>query len=151
MSVRTTSEALIDESTMDAPSLSRTLSDPPEEETSEKPKKAKADSKKKKGSPAQAEGDTKRPKKEATPTDQPKSKRGQARPHRRLDTETITARIEKLDKRIKRATAQVVDATRNVEGYRREMTFRPSEKSLEEKLEETLEEKLEGKQDGDVI
>ena len=155
MTARTTSEAPTDDSAMDPPSLTRTLSESPEDEITEA--KPKPDTKKKKERPAKAEGDTeapkraKRPKKEpgepqqgqppADSSDQPKSKRGQARPHRRLETEIITARIEKLDKRIKRATAQVVDASRNLEGYRREMTFRPAEKSLEDKLEESLEEK----------
>jgi len=55
------------------------------------------------------------------------AKRSQARPHRRLETETIIARLEKLKKRIARTSTQLEDATRHAEGYEREMTFRKDE------------------------
>ena len=56
-----------------------------------------------------------------------RKKRGPARPHRRLDIETITSRIEKLDKRRLRAKEQLEDATRHVEGYQAERNFREQE------------------------
>lgn len=58
---------------------------------------------------------------------QPRKKRGPARPHRRLDIETITSRIEKLEKRRLRAKEQLEDATRHVEGYQAERKFREHE------------------------
>jgi hypothetical protein len=58
---------------------------------------------------------------------QPRKKRGPARPHRRLDIETISSRIEKLEKRQLRAREQLEDATRHVEGYQAERKFREQE------------------------
>jgi hypothetical protein len=68
-----------------------------------------------------------RPAGERPKSDGPRKKRGPARPHRRLDIETITSRIEKLDKRRLRAKEQLEDATRHVEGYQAERTFREQE------------------------
>lgn len=58
---------------------------------------------------------------------QPRKKRGPARPHRRLDIETIKSRIEKLEKRRQRSKEQFEDATRHVEGYQAERNFREQE------------------------
>ena len=167
-------EPLVDDATVEIPCLSRTLSEPLPDATEEEETKAEEKKEpKRKARPSKAKADSdpdqtgqdapkraKRAKKDpgdpSAPqapnedqpkptTEQPKSKRGQARPHRRLDTEAIVARIEKLDRRIHRAQAQLVDATRHVQSYRREMKFRPSlegkegEKTLEEKLEESIE------------
>lgn len=154
------SESLISEGTCDIPALTRSLSGPLPDVSDLKEDTADPDNSsaskatpKKKGRAPKAEGDkedpdapkrAKRPKKEPSDPEKPKSKRGQARPHRRLDTETISARIEKLDKRITRAQGQLTEATRHVQGYRREMTFRPEEESKKEQtLEESLEKSLE--------
>jgi hypothetical protein len=64
---------------------------------------------------------------------QPRKKRGPARPHRRLDIETINSRIAKLEKRRLRAKEQLEDATRHVEGYRAEREFRDQEAAAEAK------------------
>jgi len=61
------------------------------------------------------------------PRKAPTAKRGPARPHRRLETEVIDARIAKLQKRLDRAKAQIEDASRHVEGYQREREFRAKE------------------------
>lgn len=73
-----------------------------------------------------------------------KPKRGQARPHRRLETEVITLRLEKLKKRIARSSTQLEDAKRHAEGYQREMTHRqeegtdhPKEQASEQTSEQT--------------
>ena len=55
---------------------------------------------------------------------QPRVKRGPARPHRRLENDVINSRIEKLQKRLDRAKGQVEDASRHIEGYKREREFR---------------------------
>lgn len=60
----------------------------------------------------------------AKPKTEPRKKRGPARPHRRLDIETISSRIAKLEKRRLRAKEQLEDATRHVEGYQAERDFR---------------------------
>jgi hypothetical protein len=57
----------------------------------------------------------------------PRSKRGPARPHRRLELDVINTRIAKLEKRLTRAKSQVEDASRHVEGYVRERDFRAKE------------------------
>lgn len=67
-------------------------------------------------------GKTERPK-----SDQPRAKRGPARPHRRLATDVIDQRITKLQKRLDRARSQIEDAARHVEGYLRERDFRAKE------------------------
>jgi hypothetical protein len=64
---------------------------------------------------------------------QPRKKRGPARPHRRLDIDTINSRIAKLEKRRLRAKEQLEDATRHVEGYRAEREFRDQEAAVEAK------------------
>ena len=156
----TPSVPLVDESTTDVPTLTRTTSEPitdltpttSEPITEPEPKKKARAPKAKKASddtddtnkenedPDAAEKRPKRAKKDPE-QDQPKSKRGHARPHRRLDSETIVARIDKLDRRIQRAQTQLSEATRHAQGYKREMTFRPDEKpkSIEEKLEASIE------------
>ena len=55
---------------------------------------------------------------------EPKAKRGPARPHRRLEDDVINLRIEKLQKRLDRAKGQAEDASRHIEGYKREREFR---------------------------
>ena len=100
-----------------------TTSDPatpePVEPSPEKPtKKAKTER-----APRQPKGTDARSKSDA----QPRKKRGPARPHRRLDIETITSRIEKLEKRRQRAKEQFEDASRHVEGYQAERNFREQE------------------------
>lgn len=145
----TPSAPLVDESTTDVPTLTRTTSEPITEPEPKKkaraPKAKKAsddtdDTNKENEDPDAAEKRPKRAKKDPE-QDQPKSKRGHARPHRRLDSETIVARIDKLDRRIQRAQTQLSEATRHAQGYKREMTFRPDEKpkSIEEKLEASIE------------
>jgi hypothetical protein len=64
---------------------------------------------------------------------QPRKKRGPARPHRRLDIDTINLRRAKLEKRRLRAKEQLEDATRHVEGYRAEREFRDQEAAGEAK------------------
>ena len=156
----TPSAPLVDESTTDVPTLTRTTSEPitdltrttsepitePEPKKKARAPKAKKasddtdDTNKENENPDAAEKRPKRAKKDPE-QDQPKSKRGHARPHRRLDSETIVARIDKLDRRIQRAQTQLSEATRHAQGYKREMTFRPDEKpkSMEETLEESIE------------
>lgn len=51
-------------------------------------------------------------------------KRGPPRPHRKLDTDVLNGRIEKLNKRITRAKQQLEDAQRHIEGYNKEFLFR---------------------------
>ena len=146
-------DLLVDESTQDIPTLTRTTSEPitePEpkkkarapkaKKASDDTSKASDDTNKENENPDAAEKRPKRAKKDPE-QDQPKSKRGHARPHRRLDSETIVARIDKLDRRIQRAQTQLSEATRHAQGYKREMTFRPDEKpkSIEETLEESIE------------
>ena len=63
-------------------------------------------------------------------SDQPRAKRGPARPHRRLAADVIDSRITKLQKRLDRAKAQIEDAARHVEGYLREREFRAKETSV---------------------
>lgn len=70
---------------------------------------------------------TAKPKSEGGEPRQPRKKRGPARPHRRLDIETINSRISKLEKRRQRAKEQLEDATRHVEGYQAEREFREQE------------------------
>lgn len=76
---------------------------------------------------------TKKPKADKTDkatkikSDQPRAKRGPARPHRRLAADVIDSRITKLQKRLDRAKAQIEDAARHVEGYLRERDFRAKE------------------------
>ena len=150
-------DTLVDESTQDIPALTRTTSEPiTEPEPKKKPrvpkgKKAPGDDNKENEDPDAAPKRPKRAKKDpdASGADQPKSKRGHARPHRRLESETIVARIEKLDRRIQRAQTQLAEATRHAQGYKREMTFRPDRpegKSEGPSLEEALEGSL-GKAD----
>jgi len=55
---------------------------------------------------------------------QPKTKRGPARPHRRIPLDIINTRIIKLEKRFNRAKNQAEDAHRHLEGYKRERDFR---------------------------
>jgi hypothetical protein len=62
-------------------------------------------------------------------SDQPRAKRGPARPHRRLAADVIDSRITKLQKRLDRAKSQIEDAARHVEGYLRERDFRSKESS----------------------
>jgi hypothetical protein len=151
--------ALPDETTQDPPSLARTASEPlpvddaaqeatPPSKKRPRAPKTKADKPKKEKAESDAGASPKPPKRVKRPANGPtspedpppdqdskpvptKSKRGQARPHRRLDSGTIVARIEKLDKRIRRAQSQLTEATRHVQGYRREMTFRPDWPSVD--------------------
>lgn len=85
-------------------------------------KKAKAERQ-----PKPAKDATAKPKSEGSEQRQPRKKRGPARPHRRLDIETINSRISKLEKRRQRAKEQLEDATRHVEGYQAERDFREQE------------------------
>ncbi len=56
-----------------------------------------------------------------------RTKRGPARPLRRVSREVLDSRIEKLDKRLKRVTAQMEDASRHHAAYVRELQFRIAE------------------------
>ena len=89
-------------------------------ETTPKPKKQRADKA------------DKPPKAPRGKPDQPKTKRGPARPHRRLAAEVIELRITKLQKRLDRAKSQIEDASRHVEGYLRERDFRAKEEKAPE-------------------
>ena len=77
--------------------------------------------------PKTAKAATDKPKSDQGEPRQPRKKRGPARPHRRLDIETIHSRITKLEKRRQRAKEQLEDATRHVEGYQAERDFREQE------------------------
>jgi hypothetical protein len=50
--------------------------------------------------------------------------RGPARPHRRIEQEVLDSRIEKLQKRIKRARLQLEVSERHVSGYLFERQYR---------------------------
>lgn len=54
-------------------------------------------------------------------------KRGPARPLRRVPKEVLDSRIEKLEKRLKRTTSQMEDASRHYAAYIRERDFRKDE------------------------
>ena len=56
-----------------------------------------------------------------------KEKRGPARPHRRLTTEVLVSRIEKLQKRHDKAKGQLEEAARHLGGYTKEQEMRDSE------------------------
>ena len=58
-------------------------------------------------------------------------KRGPARPLRRVPKDILDMRIEKLDKRLKRTTSQMEDASRHFAAYIRERDFRKSEEAEE--------------------
>lgn len=58
----------------------------------------------------------------------PPKKRGPPRPHRKLPQDILEGRIEKLKKRIDRASGQLEDARRHVEGYEKEFKYRELEK-----------------------
>jgi hypothetical protein len=58
----------------------------------------------------------------------PPKKRGPPRPHRKLPQEILEGRIEKLKKRIERASGQLDDAKRHVEGYEKEYKYREQDK-----------------------
>ena len=75
--------------------------------------------------------------------DQPKPKRGPARPHRRLATDVIESRIAKLQKRLERAKSQIEDAGRHVEGYLRERDFRAKETEQQARADSKTEPKPE--------
>jgi hypothetical protein len=93
-------------------------------DTEPKPKKQRVEKQDKPDKPDKAE---KPPPKARGKTDQPKPKRGPARPHRRLPVDVIESRITKLQKRLERAKSQIEDAGRHVEGYLRERDFRAKE------------------------
>ena len=54
-------------------------------------------------------------------------KRGPPRPHRNVPDVTLQLRLTKLQKRIDKSRAQFEEATRHIEGYRREVTYRGAE------------------------
>ena len=51
-------------------------------------------------------------------------KRGPPRPHCNVPELTLQLRLTKLQKRIDKSRAQFEEATRHIEGYRREVTYR---------------------------
>ena len=79
---------------------------PDDETPAPKPKKAKSEKKSKRD---------------------PKKKRGPPRPHRKISNGILDQRIQKLQKRIDKAKAQLEDATRHIEGYHRESSYRTNE------------------------
>ena len=88
-------------------------------------KKSKKNLKIQTDSTEDAETKSKKPKAKKTKTgDKKKAVRAPARPHRRVSQDIIEARVLKLEKRLYRAKTQVEDATRHVESYKRELTFR---------------------------
>ena len=54
-------------------------------------------------------------------------KRGPPRPHKKLEQDILEARIVKLQRRIDRASGQLTDAQRHIDGYSRELGFRQAE------------------------
>lgn len=58
-----------------------------------------------------------------------KTKRGPARPYRKLPQDVLELRIQKLKKRIERTTAQAEDGKNFLSKYVREQSFRDSEQS----------------------
>lgn len=60
-----------------------------------------------------------------------KSKRGPARPYRKLPQEILDLRIQKLQKRIDRTSAQAEEGRNFLTKYTREQAFRASEASAE--------------------
>ena len=77
----------------------------------------------------------KRPEKSSEPrAPKPARKpRGPPRPHRKLEQETLTNRVEKLQKRIDRSKAQLEDAERHIEGYLKESKYRAADSAAEKK------------------
>ena len=69
----------------------------------------------------------KRSKSEKKSKRDPKKKRGPPRPHRKISNYVLEQRIQKLQKRIDKAKAQLEDATRHIEGYHRESSYRTNE------------------------
>jgi len=59
-----------------------------------------------------------------------KEKRGPARPHRRLTTEVLASRIEKLQTRHDKAKGQLDEAARHLGGYIKEKEMRDSEEPV---------------------
>jgi len=70
--------------------------------------------------------------KSASGSKEPPRKRGPPRPHRKLDQELLEGRIAKLEKRIARAKDQLEDASRHVEGYKKEAVYREQDKKNEQ-------------------
>jgi len=58
-------------------------------------------------------------------------KRGPPRPHKKLDQVVLESRVTKLQRRIDRATGQLQDAQRHIDGYHREITFRRADAAPE--------------------
>jgi hypothetical protein len=58
-------------------------------------------------------------------------KRGPPRPHKKLDQGVLEMRISKLQRRIDRASGQLQDAHRHIDGYHREIAFRRTEPPVE--------------------
>lgn len=75
---------------------------------------------------ARDSGDEPDKKKKKLPRSESK-KRGPARPLRRVPKEVLDSRIDKLEKRLKRTTAQMEDASRHFAAYTRERDFRKAE------------------------
>jgi hypothetical protein len=76
----------------------------------------------------------------------PRVKRGPPRPHRRLPMDLIQTRVQKLQNRISRASTQLDDAKRHVEGYLQELNYRKSDPpapAADDALEASLESALE--------
>lgn len=115
-------------------------------DTEPKPKKQRAEKTEKADKPDKPDKPEKAdraPKVAKGKPDQPKPKRGPARPHRRLATDVIESRIAKLQKRLERAKSQIEDAGRHVEGYLRERDFRAKEIEQQAKTEPKTEPKPE--------
>ena len=69
--------------------------------------------------------------------------RGPPRPHRKLEQDTLTNRIDKLQKRIDRSKAQLEDAERHIEGYNKEAKYRTADSAAEKPADPTRAEKKE--------
>jgi hypothetical protein len=103
------------------------------------PEKEKKAPKKKQADPAENSDKAASPeKKRKTPRSESK-KRGPARPLRRVPREILDSRIEKLEKRLKRTTSQMEDASRHYAAYTREREFRKAEGDTEETAASTTE------------
>lgn len=58
-------------------------------------------------------------------------KRGPPRPHKKLDQAVLESRVTKLQRRIDRASGQLQDAQRHIDGYHREIVFRHADAAPE--------------------
>jgi hypothetical protein len=63
-------------------------------------------------------------KKATSAVGEPKKKRGPPRPHRKLDQDVLSSRIEKLQKRIDKSKDILEEAERHIDAYNKETKYR---------------------------